>query len=288
MTIDKVKKSITQINKRFLKGSIKAYYLHYFKYKGKAYNLTKDIYFPPHSTSNKNLRMGPCGELLAIGGDLTPERMIFAYKNGIYPMYFENYPILWWTSEIRCVIFPNNIHISKGVRNFVKKTNFRLTVDSAFKDVVYACRETREESTWITPERITASCKLHELGIAHSFEIWDGDQLIGGSFGVAMGSYFYGESQFTRVSNAGKVAMVALCLRLDELNYSLVDGGFWPTKYLKEMGSEIISREAYLKILEHSVCEPDIVKNWSGLFENWDLRLAIEKHLKQKSQTASA
>ena len=284
MPLKKIRRDIRQLNKRIFHGNVDAYYSRYFKYRGKAYKLNTDLYFPPHSCANKTLRMGPCGELLAIGGDLEPERMILAYKKGIYPMFFKDQPILWWTSEFRCVLFPKNIHISKGAKNFIKKNQYRLTVDKAFYDVICGCKETREESTWITPERIASACKLHELGIAHSIELWLDDKLVAGHFGVAIGSYFYGESQFSRVSNAGKVAMIALCLRLEELNYSLVDGGFWPTNYLKEMGADIILRDEYLDLLDQSVRVPDIVTDWGELFENWDFRFAVEKHIIEKTK----
>lgn len=281
MSLNKVKEIILKIDGIFFKGKIIRFYSRHFVYRGKVEKLTKKMHFPPHSSSNKMVRMGigSKGELLAYGGDLSPERMILAYKNGIFPLFFENQPILWWTSEIRYVFAPENIHITKRMRQFIRNKNFRLTMDKKFKEVVCACGESRKDLTWITSERIISSCKQHELGFAHSVEVWQEDKLIGGLYGVAFGSYFQIESLFKRVDNASKIAMIALALRLKEMKFTVVDCGFSVSNHIREMGAEIISRDEFLEMLESSMNEPDIVDNWGELFENWDLRLAVENHL---------
>ena len=194
------------------------------------------------------------------------------------PNVFENEPILWWTSEIRCVIFPQNIHIPKDAWSLIKKNNFKLTVDEAFYEVVKACSESRKYYTWITPQREESTLKLYELGFAHSIEVWQNEVLVGGLFGIAYGSYFYGESSFTRIKHASKLAMIALSLRLNEMNYCIYDCGIWPTDHLKSMGATIIPRDEFLKILGLSVETPSKCKEWGSLFKNWDFKQAAEKH----------
>lgn len=276
----KIKELLFKIDKTLFNGNIKGYYSRHFAYRGKAYKLTKALYFPPHESSNKNIRMGieSCGELLAFGGDLTPERMILAYKNGIYPLFFDNQPILWWTSEIRYVLLPQNLHIGKKMRRIIKKNNYVLTADKAFKEVIYACRETRKDFTWITPERIESSCKLYELGFAHSIEIWQDERLIGGLYGVMIGSCFQVESMFRRTDNAATAGSIGLLLRLGEIDGTIVDCGFSVSEHIKNMGAEMISRDEFLEMIEKSMKNPDIIENWSCLFENWDFKQAVENH----------
>ncbi|WKY46926.1 leucyl/phenylalanyl-tRNA--protein transferase [Eubacteriaceae bacterium ES3] len=269
---------LKKIDQKFFHGKMKAFYRRHMLYQNKAYHLTEDLYFPPHTDANKEVRLGPLGELLAIGGDLSLERMIFSYKNGIDMTISKDEPILWWTSEGRCVLFPPNIHISKGARRFIERNTFRFTVDQVFEKVVDACSEERTGLTWLTPERKDVAYKLYQQGIAHSIELWQDDNLIAGNFGVAFGAYFLSESKFSRVSNAGKAATIALALRLKELHYNLYDMGIWPTDHLISMGAEVIPREEFHKILKESLEKPDIVKEWDRLFENWDLKSAVEKH----------
>ena len=287
MTLDRVKLALIKMDEHLLKGNVMSFYSCHFKYRRKAYLLTKEFFFPPHTSSNKSLRIGPAGELLAIGGDLNPDRMILAFKNGISPLFSNNQPILWWTSEIRCILYPKDIHISKIMRQFIMRENFHLTVDKAFFDVVSACSESRKDFIWLTPERMEASFKLHELGIAHSVEVWQDQKLVGGLYGVSFGSIFFAESMFTRVTHTSKLALIALSLRLKELNYSLVDLGFWPTDHLKSMGAVVIQRDEYLEILEQSVQIPDIIDEWGDLFENWDFISAVKKRVSEENPKAT-
>jgi leucyl/phenylalanyl-tRNA--protein transferase len=279
--LKKLKLALNRVDESLLKGKIKKYYSRHIKYRGKAYVLTEDLSFPPHTFANKSVRFGPAGELLAVGGDLSPERMIQAYKQGIKPIFFNDEPILWWTSEIRCVLYPKDIHISKSMQRVIRKNNFCLTADKAFQEVVRACSEIRKDYTWLTPERIEAACKLHEMGIAHSVEVWQDENLVGGLFGVAFGSYVHVESMFARVDNASKFADLALTLRLADLNCPLIDSGIWPTNYQDSIGTVIIQREEFLKLLDKSWQEPAIVTNWHDLFMDWDFMLAVKNHLSE-------
>lgn len=277
--LEKYKPQLLKMDKRFLKGTVKSFYSRHLQYKGKAYFLTKELYFPPHTSSNKNIRMGPEDQLLAVGGDLTPERIILAFKNGIYPASVKGQPILWWTSEIRCVLFPDHIHISKVMWRLIKHNNFHLTVDKAFRDVVDACTETRENYTWLTPDRINSCCKLHDLGYKHSVEVWQDEKLVAGLFGFTLGSYFYISSMFTRVNHASKFALIALAIRLEELNYSMLDCGTWSTEHLKSMGAVVIQRDEFLEQLNQSIEVPDVCENWKDLFNNWDFCQAVKNHI---------
>lgn len=277
MALNKVKSGVLKIDELVFKGHIKAFHSRNLAYRGKAYKLTKDLYFPPHTSSNKNVRLGPEGELLAIGGDLTPERMLYAFKNGIYQISFKNEPILWWTSDIRCVFFPKKLHISKKMQEVIKSNKFHLTVDKAFSDVLNGCSESR--NTWLTPERKGACEALYRLGNAHSVEVWQDDKLVGGLYGIVFGSYFYIESMFTRVNHTSKLALIALTIRLGEMNFPMVDFGIWPTEHSKSLGAVIIPREEFLGILNQSVETPDIVKEWGELFDNWDFRSAVKNYV---------
>lgn len=287
MTFERVKLGLIKLDRRFFKGNLKKCYCRNFMYRGKAHALTKDLYFPPHTTSNKAVKLGPTGELLAVGGDLSPDRMIHAYKNGIYPLFFDDQPILWWTSEIRCVLFPGDVHISKTMLRVIKSKKFRLTVDKSFHDVVSACSETRKEYTWITSERIKSSDKLHELGLAHSVEVWLDEKLVGGLYGVSLGAYFSIESMFSCENHTSTLAFIALTIRLGELNYALFDCGFWPTEHLKSLGVSVISRQHFLEILDCSIKMPDIKEKWGALFDNWDFRSAVKNYLMNKNEVVA-
>lgn len=275
----KLKTGIMKIDKRLLNGKLMGFYIRYIKYRGKAYALTNKLYFPPHSAANKTIRLGPEGELLAIGGDWTPERIIFAYKNGIYPVSFKNQPILWWTSEMHSIMHPKDIHIPKNMQAIIRQNKFHLTVDRAFSEVINACQESRTEYTWLIPEQMEAFYRLQQMGFAHSVEVWQDGNLVGGLFGIAFGSYFHGASMFSRLKNTSKLAYIALSLRLAELGLGVMDCGIWPTEHMKSLGAIVITRDAYLQMLDPAVKAPDIIEDWGKLFENWDLPQAAQNHL---------
>jgi leucyl/phenylalanyl-tRNA--protein transferase len=155
--------------------------------------------------------------LLAAGGDLRPERLLSAYQQGIFPWFEDSQPILWWTPSPRLVLPPSQLHVSKSLRKFIRKGTFTITSDQAFREVMIKCSEPRgdeveglSDGTWITDSMLEAYCSLHRLGYAHSIEVWQQEQLVGGLYGIALGKVFFGESMFSRADNASKVAFVAL------------------------------------------------------------------------------
>ncbi len=204
--------------------------------------LTDDIKFPEVTTATKD-------GLLAIGGDLSPERLVNAYKRGIFPWYSANEPILWWSPDPRCVLFPEELHISKSMRQLLKKNSFKVTYNQAFEEVMQACASQKrkdQESTWITLEMIEAYNKLHELGYAKSVEVWQDDDLVGGLYGIDVrNGVFAGESMFSKVSNASKVAFISFVQASD---YKLIDCQIY-TDHLGSLGAKEIDRLSFIKLL---------------------------------------
>ena len=186
--------------------------------------------------------------MLAIGGDLSTERLLLAYHNGIFPWYGEDEPICWYAPHGRCVIFPKDIHISKSMQKLIDQNIFSITTDTAFEKVIAACKNIRRKDqpgTWITGEMEAAYIKLHEAGIAHSIEVWEDEELVGGMYGLQIHNVFCGESMFSKKPNASKATMIWLC---KSKRYSLIDCQV-PNDHLMRMGAVMISREEYLKIL---------------------------------------
>lgn len=186
--------------------------------------------------------------LLAVGGDLSTRRLLLAYQNGIFPWYNDDTPILWYSPHERFVIFPNEIKISKSMRQVLRSGRFTVTMDSDFKSVIEACAAAPREGqdgTWIIKDMQRAYIRLHKAGHAHSVEVWEKGQLAGGLYGVAVGNVFCGESMFSRVSNASKTALIWLC---QNGGYEMIDCQL-PTEHLESMGGRLISRETYLEIL---------------------------------------
>ena len=182
--------------------------------------------------------------LLAIGGDLTPARLMLAYENGIFPWYSYNEPILWYSPHTRFVLFPQELKISKSMRQVIHANTFRVTFNQDFPAVIHACATVRregQEGTWITPEMENAYLELHQKGIAHSIEVWQNGALAGGLYGIKTGRVFCGESMFSKVSNASKVALIALC---QQKNHELIDCQMH-TGHLESMGARMISREEF-------------------------------------------
>jgi leucyl/phenylalanyl-tRNA--protein transferase len=208
------------------------------------YFLSRELYFPPVSYAS------PEG-IVAIGGDLSVERLMLAYRNGIFPWFEDDEPILWWSPPQRMVLFFHELRISKSMRNILNRGMFKITFNTAFKDVIANCRTVKREGqqgTWITGEMQDAYVKLHELGFAKSVEVWQDGVLVGGLYGVDLGHVFCGESMFSKVSNASKVAFIALALKLQQQNYRLLDCQVY-NDHLASLGAEEISREEFLKIL---------------------------------------
>ncbi len=198
--------------------------------------------------------------LLAVGGDLSPARLLNAYRQGIFPWYSDGEPILWWSPNPRAVLFPEQLKISRSLRKTLRKAPFRVTLDSAFAQVIEACSESRlekdgsESGTWITEEMKQAYIDLHRIGFAHSVECWDGEELVGGLYGVSMGKVFYGESMFARRSDASKVGFVHLVRQLIEWEFALIDCQVH-TDHLASLGAVDIPREAFLELLDRH-CDP--------------------------------
>lgn len=186
--------------------------------------------------------------LLAVGGDLSTERLLLAYQNGIFPWYSDDTPILWYSPHERFVLFPDELKVSKSMRQVLRSGKLRVTVDTCFNDVITACSTAPREGqdgTWIVPDMISAYNRLHAEGYAHSIEVWQENDLVGGLYGVQVGGVFCGESMFSRVSNASKTALIYLC---NTGLYKLIDCQVH-TSHLESMGARMISREQYMDIL---------------------------------------
>ncbi len=206
--------------------------------------LNKKINFPP-------VHLAEPDGLLAMGGDLSPERLLHAYKHGIFPWY-EGDTILWWCPDPRFVLFPDELKISKSTRALLKKEEFEFTVNKAFADVIHQCKAIKrpgQQGTWITPEVEKAYCKLHELGHAHSAELWQDGNLAGGLYGIKIGKVFFGESMFSRVSNASRIAFTRYVQLLMEEGIQLIDCQVY-TEYLESFGACMISRKEFSSLLE--------------------------------------
>jgi leucyl/phenylalanyl-tRNA--protein transferase len=194
--------------------------------------------------------------LLAAGGDLAPERLLAAYRRGIFPWYEEGQPILWWSPDPRAVLRPDGVKVSRSLRRSLIKGGFELKIDHAFRAVVAACAEPRRytDSTWITRDMAAAYARLHELGWAHSFESWRDGELVGGLYGVAIGRVFFGESMFARAADASKVALVRLAEHLRARSFELIDCQV-ASAHVASLGASSISRAAFLSLLDR-YCEP--------------------------------
>jgi leucyl/phenylalanyl-tRNA---protein transferase len=192
----------------------------------------------------------PAG-LLAGGGDLSSERLIAAYQRGIFPWYSPGQPVLWWSPDPREVLFPNEFHISRSLQRQLRRSPFRITEDLAFEQVVSACARPRDEigGTWITPEMQSAYRELHRLGVAHSIEVWSGDLLAGGLYGVRTGAVFCGESMFSQQSNASKAALAWLARVAPERGIRLIDCQM-PSAHLRSLGSRPLPRAQFLEWLQ--------------------------------------
>lgn len=186
--------------------------------------------------------------LLAAGGNLNPQTLVTAYRQGIFPWFEEGEPILWWSPSPRCVLYPEKFRFSKSLVKSLRKSDYSVTTDSHFEAVIHACSEPRRDSqgTWITTTMIDAYTTLFSLGYAHSVEVWKGKELIGGLYGIKIGACFCGESMFSRVPNASKIAMAHLCYSLKESAFRLIDCQL-ENPHLLSLGAETLSRELFLQ-----------------------------------------
>ena len=204
--------------------------------------LTQNLKFPDVNETNQD-------GLLAIGGDLSPERLLLAYSKGIFPWFELDAPILWWSPNPRFVLFPDKLKVSKSMRQVLRNKNFTVTVNKSFSQVIRSCAEINrngEVGTWITESMIKAYIELHELGFAKSIEVWNDDNLVGGFYGIDLGNgVFCGESMFAKESNASKVGFISF---IQNTNYKLIDCQVY-TNHLESLGAQEILRDTFLKYL---------------------------------------
>jgi leucyl/phenylalanyl-tRNA--protein transferase len=224
------------------------------------YLLTGDLVFPPPELARED-------GLLAVGGDLSIPRLILAYRQGIFPWYNPGEPIFWWSPDPRLILEPSNLHVSKRLERIIRQGRLQVTLDHAFKEVIRACSEIRikkGEGTWLTLEMIEAYTKLHYLGKTHSVETWQGDRLVGGLYGIAIGRVFFGESMFTKVSDASKVAFVTLVRQLSEWDFAMIDCQV-TTWHLLSFGAKEMPRSFFLERLKKLIDLPSKAPNgkWS-------------------------
>ena len=209
------------------------------------YFLSEELFFPPVSEAY------PDG-ILAIGGDLSPERLQLAYKSGIFPWFEEGEPIYWWSPNPRMVLFLDELVVSKSMRNILNRNVFRVTFNENFREVISNCQKIKREGqngTWITNDMMEAYCKLNEMGIAKSVEVWQNEKLVGGLYGIDLGHVFCGESMFSKVSNASKVAFITLANQLKKNNYKLLDCQVY-NEHLESLGCREIPREDFIELLK--------------------------------------
>ncbi len=211
------------------------------------FRLNDQLLFPPPELAE------PEG-VLAVGGDLSPSRLLLAYSMGIFPWFSDDEPILWWSPDPRCVLTPDALKISRSLAKTLRQGRYRISFNEAFTRVVTACAEIRrkhEEGTWITGEMVQAYDRLHQLGFAHSVECWQGEELVGGLYGVCLGRCFFGESMFHRATDASKVALVALVRKMEEKGGALIDCQV-PNPHLASLGAKEIPRSEFLRHLRSS------------------------------------
>jgi leucyl/phenylalanyl-tRNA--protein transferase len=197
--------------------------------------------------------------LLCAGGNLAPTTLIEAYSKGIFPWFSEHDPILWWSPNNRCVIFPSDIHESKSLSRATKKFSGKISINTQFKAVMKACAEPRKEDsgTWITDNMISAYCELADLDVAHSIELIEDDKLVGGLYGLSLGKVFFAESMFSRIPNASKILLVELARRLDRAGFAMIDCQV-ENPHLLSMGATIIKRHEYLEKLRANIIKSPI------------------------------
>lgn len=207
--------------------------------------LTSRISFPSPDTA-----LAEPNGLLAVGGDLSPARVLAAYRHGVFPWFGPDEPILWWSPEPRMVLFPEEFKLSKSLRKRLRRHDYEIRVDSAFEAVMRACAEPRpgQHGTWIVEEMIQAYVRLHLLGYAHSVETWVDNELVGGLYGMAIGRMFYGESMFARATDASKIAFAHLVAQLRRWDFGLIDCQM-ETKHLASLGARPITRREFMERL---------------------------------------
>lgn len=224
------------------------------------FKLTDKLVFPPPHLATKE-------GLLAIGGDLSRKRLLLAYQMGIFPWYSKGDPILWWSTDPRLVLYPDEFHTSRSLKRIIRKQIFKITMDNVFDRVIFACANSPRKTgtgTWIRPEMIEAYCDLFNAGYAHSVEAWYEENLVGGLYGVSIGGCFFGESMFSNKSNASKVCLAYLAIFLRNHSFDLLDCQV-KTDHLVSLGAREIPRKDFLKQLYKSLRRKTFKGKWIGL-----------------------
>jgi leucyl/phenylalanyl-tRNA--protein transferase len=200
-----------------------------------------------------------------VGGDLTPQRLIQAYQLGIFPWFTDGEPILWWSPDPRTVLYPKKIKVSRSLKKVLKKKHYSVSFDHDFEAVIEGCAAPRANSpgTWLVPEMIDAYREQHQLGLAHSVEVWHNNELVGGLYGMAIGSVFFGESMFSRATDSSKVALVHLSRRLTQWGFKMIDCQVY-TKHLASLGAEEIPRSRFCTDLNHWTRLEGRTGSWAG------------------------
>lgn len=209
------------------------------------YLLNKDLFFPPLETADED-------GLLAIGGDLSTERLLLAYRSGIFPWYNEDEPICWWSPDPRFVLYPDELKVSSSMKTVLQNGKYRFTTNRAFEQVIQNCKTVPrlgQDGTWISPLMQKAYSTLHELGYAHSAETWQDGKLVGGLYGIRLGDIFFGESMFSLKSNASKFAFINYVRQIQKENVQLIDCQL-QTDHLESLGARMIPRELFVKVLD--------------------------------------
>ena len=223
-------------------------------------SLPRTYTFPPLEAAS------PEG-LLAVGGDLNPDRLLSAYRQGVFPWFSDGQPILWWSPNPRAILYPADLHISRSLRKSLRTQGFEVTADRAFDDVIQRCAESRNarEGTWITSGMQEAYCTLHRMGYAHSVETWQNGQLVGGLYGLAIGKAFFGESMFSQITDASKTALVALSVSLTTSGYHFIDCQV-VSEHLNSLGAKAVPRYRFSSELKQAVETPVNETPW-----NWTI-----------------
>jgi leucyl/phenylalanyl-tRNA--protein transferase len=226
--------------------------------------LKTDLCFPDVEESTEE-------GIVAVGGDLSVERLILAYSKGIFPWYSsDKSPILWWSPDPRFVLFPENLIVSKSMRPYFNQNKFKVTWDQNFEDVIKNCQKIDREDqpgTWITSKMLAAYIQLHKKGYAHSVEVWLENELVGGLYGISLGKVFFGESMFAKVSNASKFGFISLVNQLKQKGFLLIDCQ-QETKHLESLGANAIKRKDFIDILNDNNIEETYIGSWENYFNH--------------------
>ena len=207
--------------------------------------------------------------LLAWGGDLQPQRLLNAYRSGVFPWYTQGQEILWWAPQPRAVLFPQDVYVSRRLARKMRSSKLRVSTDTAFDRVMEACGSNREQGTWITAEMQKAYKQLFQMGYGHSVEVWQDDTLIGGLYGLVIGKMYFAESMFSITSDASKIALVSLCKQLVAHDFPLIDCQL-QNPHLKSMGVVTISRKQYMETLRSSTANLKQPQDWGDWFSETD------------------